>query len=595
MKKLNLSKNVLYPAILGVLFVIFTMVTWGKWGNPIFDTFREALLPTEFLKGEVPYRDFLCLYPPLGYQINAILYKIFGVSLNVLYFAGIISSIFILGGMYFVTKKFTNDKIAFIATFLTMCYQVFRVSGTEFTSWFFPYSYSALYAFVAVFGAFLCLINFEFSEDKKVGFLYGAAFLFGLSVTFKPEYTPFGLLIIFIVAKNYSLKNLLLSAFSAILPIGLSMGQMFMTGFRASDFKIVQDFYANFQNSASVAEFNATSYPSLTEFLNSKVLLDHSFTSIKLFLVTFAICFVFGAIISFLSKENENNKVVMVKKFFITVTVFAFAITAIVLTIVDCYNFSLGIILNIVVAIGLVSILIKMLKNPVTETERAFVFIAISGFLLIGRSLFFPINSSGYNFTMTLFVIATMLLLFEILPKNITNTKKTEFLFQSVQLSIILFSINVIFCWIFFSISTNVSFSGERGKFFVHEKICSNVMFEAVKYIENNLSKDAKLLLLPEGEIVNFYSKHDLCPKYYSLIPHIIDGYGEDNIVKNLFSEKYLPDCIMIYGKDYNGKLFGLHYGQKIFKEIQNRYEIVGEIFDKSNSDFAKIYIYKLK
>ena len=120
-------------------------------------------------------------------------------------------------------------------------------------------------------------------------------------------------------------------------------------------------------------------------------------------------------------------------------------------------------------------------------------------------------------------------------------------------------------------------------------------MFEAAEYAKNNLPKEAKLLVLPEGEIVNFYSKHDLCPKYYSLIPHIIDGYGENKIVTDLFSEKNIPDCIMIYGKDYNGKLFGLHYGQKIFKEIKNKYEIVGEIADKKNPSFAKIYIYKLK
>lgn len=591
----KLSEKALFLTILGVLFVIFTTITWGKWGNPIFDTFREALLPAEFLKGEMPYRDFLCLYPPLGYQINAILYKIFGVSINVLYFAGIISSLFILGGMYFVTRKFSNDKIAFVATFLTMCYQVFRVSGTEFTSWFFPYSYSVLYAFVAVFGAFLCLINYEFADEKKVGFLYGASFLFGLSVTLKPEYLPFGLILIFVIGKNYSVKNLLLSIFSAITPIILSAGQMFLSGFRANDLKIVQDFFTNFQNSSSVAEFNAASYPNLAEFLNNKVLLTHSISSVKMFLITFAICLVFGIIINFLFQKSESNKAVVAKKFFAIVTFLIFGITAIILALLDFYNFSFGIILNIFVAIGLVLTLIKMLKNPVTKTEKAFVFIGISGFLLIGRSLFFPINSSGYNLTMTIFVIAATIYLFEILPQNIANTPKADFSFKSVYIGLILFSINVLFSWIFFSMATNVSFSGERGKFFIHERICSNVMFEAAEYAKNNLPKEAKLLVLPEGEIVNFYSKHDLCPKYYSLIPHIIDGYGEDKIVTDLFSEKNIPDCIMIYGKDYNGKLFGLHYGQKIFKEIKNKYEIVGEIADKKNPSFAKIYIYKLK
>ncbi len=108
----NKYKGIILPLIL--IFIFFTGVnlSWGKWGHVIYDCFREAVLPQAILDGKVLYRDITNLYPPLGYYFNALLYLIFGNSLNTLYWAGIINSFLILSIIYFVVKKYSSDFTA---------------------------------------------------------------------------------------------------------------------------------------------------------------------------------------------------------------------------------------------------------------------------------------------------------------------------------------------------------------------------------------------------------------------------------------------------------------------------------------------------
>lgn len=81
-----------------IFFLILCVLTWGKLGETFVDCGREAYSPLAVLKGEVFIKDiFVSFNPcPLSFQINAILYKLFGVNLSVLYMAGIVSSYLIL-------------------------------------------------------------------------------------------------------------------------------------------------------------------------------------------------------------------------------------------------------------------------------------------------------------------------------------------------------------------------------------------------------------------------------------------------------------------------------------------------------------------
>ena len=86
-----------------ILFLVF-ILAYGRFGNVIVDSFREAYIPQQMIKGQVLYKNIFNIYAPLSYIINAVLYSIFGTKLWVLYTAGFAATI----GIINLTFKIKN-------------------------------------------------------------------------------------------------------------------------------------------------------------------------------------------------------------------------------------------------------------------------------------------------------------------------------------------------------------------------------------------------------------------------------------------------------------------------------------------------------
>src|SRR5208282_3493592 len=67
--------------------------TWEKWGWLTADCGREMYVPTVLSEGKTLYRDIWYLYGPLAPYWNSFLFRIFGVHLSVLYWAGSLSAL----------------------------------------------------------------------------------------------------------------------------------------------------------------------------------------------------------------------------------------------------------------------------------------------------------------------------------------------------------------------------------------------------------------------------------------------------------------------------------------------------------------------
>jgi hypothetical protein len=81
------------------LWLAALIATWGNWGYLTIDCGREIYVPTVLLKHKVLYRDIWYLYGPAAPYFNALLFKIFGIRLTVLYLAGAFSA---LGSILFL-------------------------------------------------------------------------------------------------------------------------------------------------------------------------------------------------------------------------------------------------------------------------------------------------------------------------------------------------------------------------------------------------------------------------------------------------------------------------------------------------------------
>ena len=146
--KMELLKKVDKGEILGfsllsLMFLLLVPLFWGHQGHPIIDCGREAYIPSEILKGQVLYKDILILYGPLSFQINALLYAIFGQSLNTLYAAGMFNSFLIVGLVYLMKVTVTTRGVSLALSFMIMAMTVFNYYISSFS---FPYSFAMVYA-----------------------------------------------------------------------------------------------------------------------------------------------------------------------------------------------------------------------------------------------------------------------------------------------------------------------------------------------------------------------------------------------------------------------------------------------------------------
>ena len=124
-------KKYIVPAFLFCIYLVFTLITWGKWGHVIFDCFREVIIPQAMLQGKVLYSDITCIYPPLAYQFNTLLFKIFGDSLNVLYILAIICTLTVLTLLYKTAEKKSSVIMAFTVVLTIMEIFIFRMNLEE--------------------------------------------------------------------------------------------------------------------------------------------------------------------------------------------------------------------------------------------------------------------------------------------------------------------------------------------------------------------------------------------------------------------------------------------------------------------------------
>ena len=84
----EIINNNKYLIFLWILTILGLLIFCGHYSGILIDFGREVYYPEQILQGKVLYKDLFNIYGPLSYQINALLYKIFGAKLSTLYLSG---------------------------------------------------------------------------------------------------------------------------------------------------------------------------------------------------------------------------------------------------------------------------------------------------------------------------------------------------------------------------------------------------------------------------------------------------------------------------------------------------------------------------
>src|SRR6202171_2328213 len=79
--------------ILVAVWATLMHATWARWGNPTVDSGHEMYVPALLSAGKMLYRDVWFMFGPAAPYFNSYLFRLFGVHLNVLYWAGSLAAL----------------------------------------------------------------------------------------------------------------------------------------------------------------------------------------------------------------------------------------------------------------------------------------------------------------------------------------------------------------------------------------------------------------------------------------------------------------------------------------------------------------------
>ncbi len=519
--------------LLALVFVLFIPFFWLHQGILTIDIGRELYIPSRMLSGELLYRDILNIYGALGYQINSILFFIFGERIETLNAFGLLNSFVIVGTIYFISREFFDKTVSFMFALLTIAVPVFTpyLFNTNF-----PYSYSFVYSLSAFLLSLLFLLKYE--KTKEIKFSCLSSLFLGISTASKLEFSLLFFVLVYVLLKNKLSAKDLIKNFACFLSIPLlSYGFLTFQGVRIGDFINTLGLIKNL----SVSD-------------NFKIFYQYGLTPMSFVLrlvsaVMLAIAFVILCL---------RNKVKTEKKWlnFLLNALFVLILSGFILTGWKIIFSSLPLLILILTLIFLRksnSLMLILLFGIISASFKTMFYVDIEHFgaFLLPLYLFGLGVFAKEQKRLIIIVLSSMFLVFVF--DDCYWLREKTFLVES-----------------------------PKGNYYTFKKEGKPIQ-SLLEFTQNNLKNEEKILVLPEGAFVNFALSQPSNSQLYSLIPLYVSMIGENNIIKELKADS--PKYIVITSLDTIE--FGAHnfcgdYALEVCKYIDENYSFNSSIDETS-------------
>jgi hypothetical protein len=171
--------------LIGIASIFLTWLGWRKWPDPLIDFGQQLYVPWRLAQGAVLYRDVNYVYGCLSVCYHAVLFNIFGPSLNVLLISNFLLLGFLLASVYRLFLK-SSDLMTATATGLSLCVlalgQFLDVGNYNYIT---PYSHEMFHGIVLTVMMIASLSRWLQTGQKIPLVLAGASL--GLVWLTKPE------------------------------------------------------------------------------------------------------------------------------------------------------------------------------------------------------------------------------------------------------------------------------------------------------------------------------------------------------------------------------------------------------------------------
>ena len=531
--------------------------------NPAIDTGRELYIPLRMLNGEVLYRDIVNIYGALAYQVNALLYMVFGVNLNALRIFGVLNSTLIIWifmlicGEIFPKKNDTAEKgdlsgqngvwqFAVIPLVVGVC----SLGTFNYTL---PYSFAMTYGLSAFLASVLFFIKFVKNDNPQ--FAYYACLLAGIAVACKYDFLLFAFFLFgyILVNKKISTVDFLISFASLVIVPFLSIGALFLQGMQMSDL----------QGAFALVKAIGRTY-SLKYFYSHFSGACPCFAVLSYSAVKTLILVAITAIVTFSKKWCQNDK-------FLLGLVYAFALAGIVY--VGLSGYSLLAIVN--------ALIFCIFYKKIVQNRPLFVFMISA--ILFSFKTFFAVNIDVYGtYTMPLIILSIAAFLFNVNYSENIEVKKTVNSFASILLIGFLFLCGAKSALTLISKINGVipvvatkntnSVIKATNRVFVYRQV-AKTLNEAIEYVENNTKETDKVVVIPETMYLNFVTKRPADNIFDSLTPMYFETFGEEFVINHF--EQTRPEYFILNNRDtsdYGKRYICTDYGKQFCRFIEEKY-----------------------
>lgn len=491
------------PLIFITLVVL--RITYSHHNGLIIDCGREAYYPQEILNGKVLYKDLFNIYGPFSYIFNAILFKIFGNNLNTLYIAGSFCAFGIISTLFFIAKRFLSASFGLYICCFALAIGIIPVNIFNYV---YPYSFGMTYGLLACLISILAFTNY--ADKKNIVALCLGMFFAGLAVCCKYEFIAFLLIIPYILFKtktSFCALNISLLSFLFI-PV-LCINNLFIQGLRIENL---------------IDTFNITNVMSHTQTLKYFYIHSGIFfhkQTIPLFLTTF-LCFMipFSVYMApvWIKNKIQNPSINLILTYTGICLLFLFKVGS----FYDLYAFTPALLLL------LIFINYKKISNNLP------LFILVLGTFLISLKVFCGVLLSSYGIYYLPLIIISIFALY----KDKLNLKEIDYIgFYILVLAILVGVSNSKFY-----IEKKQVINTPKGKIYVEKKYYKTTK-NLFDYIEKNTKKDDKILILPEGMMLNYLTDRKTDDFYNTLLPLYEETFGNEQIIEHF--QKSMPDYII--------------------------------------------------
>lgn len=179
------------PSWLGLIpvaiaFIAMAAWSWRKWGDVLVDFGFQLYMPWQICEGKVLYRDGGWPFGPLSQYYDALLFKIFGVSITTLIWANLALVTALVTLVYWAFQKVSDQITAAAAGLIIVLVFAFsQYVGIGNYNYICPYACDAVHGLLASIATVVFL--WLWIAKKKAIFSGLAGFFFGLVFLTKPE------------------------------------------------------------------------------------------------------------------------------------------------------------------------------------------------------------------------------------------------------------------------------------------------------------------------------------------------------------------------------------------------------------------------